>query len=149
VDSFWWQKRGASAIGQVGTLSFIAFNWCVEMDQAAANGFSLSGGSMEHAVILHLPLDGGPFILGEQRDALYALENELSSAIELAEAGEFDGSDFDEGECMFYMHGPDADTLFKVIKVVLEESPIAHGGFAIKHYGPAEAPNSKDVCITW
>ena len=104
---------------------------------------------MEHAVIVHLPLDDSRFGSTERRDALNALEDELINAIELAEAGEFDGNEFGEGECVFYMYGPDADTLYMVIEVVLQEFPVARGGYAIKRYGPAEDPTAKEARVTW
>lgn len=104
---------------------------------------------MDHAVIVHLPLDDAQFGSTARRDALNALEDELINAIELAEAGEFDGNEFGEGECVFYMYGPDADTLYRVIEVVLQEFAAARGGYAIKRYGPADDPNSKEVRVTW
>jgi hypothetical protein len=104
---------------------------------------------MEHAVIVHLPLDDASFGSAECRDALYALEDELIIAVELAGAGEFDGDEFGEGECVFFTYGPDADTLYRSIEAVLRQHPAARGGHAIKRYGPAEDPHSKEVRVTW
>jgi hypothetical protein len=104
---------------------------------------------VEHAVIVRLPLDDAQFGSEERREALNALEDELIKAVELAEAGEFDGNDFGQGECTFFMYGPDADVLYMVIEVVLQEFPVARGGHAIKRYGPADDPNSKEVRVTW
>jgi hypothetical protein len=104
---------------------------------------------VEHAVIVRLPLDDKQFGSPERREALNALEDELINAIELAEAGEFDGNDFGQGECTFFMYGPDADVLYMVIEVVLQEFPVSHGGYAIKRYGPADDSNSKEVRVTW
>jgi hypothetical protein len=104
---------------------------------------------VEQAVIVHVPLDDAQFGSNQRRDALHALEDELIEAIELAEAGEFDGNDFGQGECTFFMYGPDADVLYMVIEVVLQEFPVARGGYAIKRYGPADDPNSKEVKVTW
>jgi len=104
---------------------------------------------MDHAVIVRIPLDDAQFGSQERREALRALEDELINAIELAEAGEFDGNDFGQGECTFFMYGPDADVLYMVIEVVLQEFPVARGGYAIKRYGPAEDPNAKEVRVTW
>ena len=104
---------------------------------------------MEHAVIVRLPLDDAQFGSAERRAALDALEDELINAIELAEAGEFDGNDFGQGECTFFMYGPDADELYMVIEVVLQELPVARGGYAIKRYGPADDPDSREVRVTW
>ena len=73
-----------------------------------------------------------------------------AGALFVAIAGDkFDGNDFGQGECTFFMYGPDADVLYMVIEVVLQEFPVARGGYAIKRYGPAEDPNSKEVRVTW
>ncbi|HOD84128.1 MAG: hypothetical protein BWX88_02334 [Planctomycetes bacterium ADurb.Bin126] len=104
---------------------------------------------MEQAVIVHLPLDDSRFGTQERREALFQLEDELIEAIELAECGEFDGNEFGEGECVFYMYGPDADVIFMVVEVVLKEFPVAHGGFAIKRYGLADDPNAREIRVTW
>ena len=104
---------------------------------------------MEHAVIVRLPLDDAQFGSPQRREALYALEDELINAIELAQAGEFDGNDFGQGECTFFMYGPDADVLYMVIEVVLQESPLARGGHALKRYGPADEPNAREIRVIW
>lgn len=104
---------------------------------------------MEHAVIVRLPLNNAQFGSPERREALKALERELIDAIDLAEAGELDGNDFGQAECTFFMYGPDADVLYMVIEVVLQEFPVARGGHAIKRYGPADDLNSKEVRVTW
>jgi hypothetical protein len=104
---------------------------------------------VEHAVIVHIPLDDKRFGSEERRSALFALEDELIKAIELAEAGEFDGNDFGEGECTFFVYGPDADVLYMVMELVLKECDIARGGYAIKRYGPVDKPHSKEVRVTW
>lgn len=44
-------------------------------------------------------------------------------------------------------YGPDADTLFQVIKPVLKASPEAKGGFAIKRYGEASDPEAREVKV--
>jgi len=104
---------------------------------------------VDHAVIVRLPLDDAQFGSPQRREELNALEDELINAIELAEAGEFDGNDFGQGECTFFMYGPDADVLYMVIEVVLQEFQVARGGYATKRYGPADDPNSKEVRVTW
>ncbi len=104
---------------------------------------------MTQVVIVHLPLDDPRFGSKEQREALHALEDDLIQAIELAEAGDFDGNDFGQGECVFFMYGPAADILWMVIEVVLRECPAARGGYAIKRYGPVDDPNAKSVQVAW
>jgi hypothetical protein len=104
---------------------------------------------MEHALLLHLPLDDATFGSTERREALYALEDELIEALELAESGECDGHEFGQGECTIFIYGPDADELFTVVEVVLKEFSAATGGYAIKRYGPADDPNAKEVRVDW
>lgn len=100
---------------------------------------------MEHAVIVHLRLDDDGFGSEEKRASIHNLQDELAEAIANAEAGEFDGDEFGEGECVLYMYGPNADVLFDAINSILKTSPHAVGGFAIKRYGEASDPKAKEV----
>jgi hypothetical protein len=68
-------------------------------------------------------------------------------AVESVDAGEFDGNEFGEGGCTFYMYGPDADELFKAIEPTLRNSPLSAGGHAMKRYGPATDRKAKEVRI--
>ena len=80
---------------------------------------------------------------------MHELEDSLIEAVELAEAGEFDGNDFGQGECTFFIYGRDANEIFMVIEVVLKEFAVAKGGYAIKRYGPVDDDNAKEVRVTW
>jgi hypothetical protein len=103
---------------------------------------------MEHAVIAHLRLSDPNFGSEQEREAIFALEDRLNVAIERADAGEFDGNEFGDGECTLYMYGPDADRLYNAIAPV-QMSPLARGGYAIKRYGEASNPAAKEVRVAW
>ncbi len=103
----------------------------------------------EHAVIVHLRLSDETFGSSEEREAIFAIEDLMSDAIERSTAGEFDGHEFGEGECVLFMYGPEADRLFASIEPILKSSPLAAGGYAIKRYGDASDPGSRKVRVTW
>ena len=104
---------------------------------------------MEQAVIVHLRLSDGGFGSEEQREALFALQEEMMHAIKDAAAGEFDGDMFGEGECVLYMYGPEADRLFAAIEPLLKSCPLASGGYAIKRYGEAGDSDAREVRVAW
>jgi len=102
---------------------------------------------MEHALIVSIPLSDGGFGSDDERDVLFALEDQMEAAIESAAAGEFDGDEFGQGECVLYMYGPDADRLFSVVEPLLKSCPNTAGGHAIKRYGDAADPDAKEVRV--
>jgi hypothetical protein len=104
---------------------------------------------MEHAVIVHLKLTDEDLGTSEAGGELESLEAQLAAAVEDTEAGEFDGDEFGEGECVFYMYGPDADRLFATIEPILKSSPLAAGRFAIKRYGEAGDPDAREIRVRW
>jgi hypothetical protein len=87
---------------------------------------------LEQAVIVHLRLCDDPFRSSEERKSVEALEGQLERAIAEAWAGEFDGDEFGEGECVLFMYGPEADRLFDTIEPLLKISPVAAGGIRNK-----------------
>ena len=90
---------------------------------------------MEHAVIVHFRLHGGDFGSREEKERVAELEQDLEEAILEAAAGELDGDEFGQGECVLYMYGPDADRLFSTVEPILRASPLTELGYAIKRYG--------------
>lgn len=99
-------------------------------------GKSMLGGRSEprpeHAVIvefLYGTTDLGP---------LFALEEELESAIAGADVGEYDGNEIavDGSDGCLWMYGPDADALFGVVKPILFRTPFMQGAIARLRYGP-------------
>ena len=63
------------------------------------------------------------------------------------DAGELDGNEFGQGECVIYMYGPDADVLYGAIEPAMTRSSHAQGGFVIKRYGKASDSNAREVRI--
>jgi hypothetical protein len=104
---------------------------------------------LEQAVIVHLPLSDDEFGSAEERETIFAFEDQIEQAIEKASAGEFDGNEFGGGECVLYMYGPDADRLLAAVEPLLRGFPPAVGGHAIKRYGTASDPGAKEVRVTW
>jgi hypothetical protein len=104
---------------------------------------------MEQAVIVCLQLDNASFGSTTKREALSVLQERLAGAIVEAGAGEFDGDEIGKGECLLFMYGPDADRLFNIIEPLLKSSAVASGGHAIKLYGKADDPNTREVRVTW
>jgi hypothetical protein len=102
---------------------------------------------LNHAVIVRLRLDDDGFGSGEERDRLFALQDELIAAIEAAGAGELDGDEFGEGECVLYMYGSDADRLFATVAPLLRTVPIRAGSYAIKRYGAADDLSAREVRV--
>ena len=93
----------------------------------------------EHAVIVHFKLSDDQHGTVEERESVFALEDELEHAIESMTAGEFDGNEFGGGEAVLYAYGPDADALFAAMEAPLRAFP-ARPAFAILRYGePSDA----------
>src|SRR6266567_4871848 len=80
-------------------------------------------GPPEHAVVVH-------FLYGSTNlQHVYALEDSLRSAISEAAAGEYHSYEVaeDGSDGYFYMYGPDAEILFRVISPVLAGSSFMRG----------------------
>ena len=98
----------------------------------------------EHAVIVHVPLQGGDMGSPDEVRRLFVLEEQLEKAIRAAKVGEFDGNEFGGNECVFYMYGPDADTLFAAIQPVIAAVTPPRGAYAIKRYGSSDDPGARE-----
>jgi len=73
----------------------------------------------------------------EALDALLALQQQLTNAVEGAGVGEVDGNEIalDDSEGSLWVYGPDAKAMLKAALSVVCHSPLAPGGQAILHYG--------------
>lgn len=71
---------------------------------------------------------------------LLSLEEKLHAAISSARAGRYGGCDkaIDSFNGTFFMHGPSADQLFRVVRPVLESAPFMSGARATLRYGPVD-----------
>lgn len=88
----------------------------------------------EHSVIIH-------FNYGiEGLDSLFNLEDKLEKAIEENNAGEYDGHEIatDYSDGFLYMYGPNAETLFKAVKPILEATEFMRGAKATLRFGPLD-----------
>jgi hypothetical protein len=93
----------------------------------------------QHGVFVYIRLSDDDMGDGEQDDAIYALQEELTKLIETAAIGEFDGDEWGGGYCQLFMYGTSADKIFDAISPMLlgnTELPITH---AVKRYGPPGA----------
>ena len=126
------QRRGGGAVGGGG--------------RAALRGGATVGPS---GGATHLRLSNDGFGTDDDRVAIWALEDEMESALAEAPAGELDGDEFGQGECVLFLYGPNADRLFAVVEPYLKSSPTASGGFAIKRYGDVSDVNAPTARVVW
>src|ERR1700692_4596132 len=68
---------------------------------------------------------------------VYALGDQIQLAIVEAKVGEYDGHAIpaDGSDGRYFIYGPDAEAIFKVIAPVLEASPLMRGATVTLHYG--------------
>ena len=97
----------------------------------------------EQAVIATIKLRSGEMGTAEERDRIYALENQLSAAIKNSSSGEFDGDEYGGGVCTIYMYGPSADRLLSVTLPILKGFHAPLGSFVIKRYGKPGAKQDR------
>ena len=96
----------------------------------------------EQSVHVFIKLSGE--MEGDNDDAIYALEEELSRLIEGWKVGDFDGDEWGGGYCQLFMYGPNADTLFDTIAPVLMARTEIPFSYAVKRYGP---PGSNEQVV--
>lgn len=90
----------------------------------------------DHAVIAHLKLSDAGFGTPAERQHLMSFEPRIEEALRRSGAGEFDGNEFGDGECVWYMYGPDADAILAAVRDVVRETSPRPGSFVIKRLGP-------------
>jgi hypothetical protein len=78
---------------------------------------------------------------------VYALGDEIQLAITEAKVGEYDGHALpaDGSEGRYFVNGPDAEAIFRVIAPVLEASPLMRGATVTLHFGPRRWGTPKRV----
>src|SRR5580704_4306734 len=78
---------------------------------------------------------------------VYALGDEIQAAIAEAKVGEYDGHAIpaDGSDGRYFVYGPDAEAIFRVIAPVLEASPLMRGATITLHYGPRRWRTPKRV----
>jgi len=100
-----------------------------------------SKGPPEHEVMVHFSYGSTNF------QHMYALEDQLRHAISEARVGEYDGHETPEdgSEGFFYMYGPDAEALYRVIGPMLAECSFMHGATVTLWFGPRGRKTQKRV----
>lgn len=93
----------------------------------------------EHCVQLHFRLSDDDYGSEAEREAVYALQEQLRAAIVQAHAGEFDGNEFGGGKAVLYMYGPDKDRLWAAVEPAAREFPL-RPAFALLRAGGPDTP---------
>jgi len=78
---------------------------------------------------------------------LEAIDSELGQAVVPID-GEYDGwgASLDgSGIVEFFLYGPDADDLYRVVEPILRRAPIGPESFAVKRYGAPNEPGVREV----
>jgi hypothetical protein len=97
----------------------------------------------EQAFIATLKLGSGDMGTPEERQRISALEEQISAAIDEADAGEFDGNEYGGGACTLYMYGPSAEQLFTIVFPILKTFRPAAGSYVVKRYGKPGAQKER------
>jgi hypothetical protein len=89
-------------------------------------------GPSQHEVEVHFEYGSTNF------QHVYSLGDKLRLAIVEAKVGEYDGHALpaDGSEGRYFVYGPDAEAIFKVIAPVLKASPLMRGATITLHFGP-------------
>ena len=95
----------------------------------------------DHAVIVRFDY------AADSLDALLAIEEQLEAAINAAGVGEFDGNEMavDLSDGSLYMYGPDAETLFAVVRPILAAAECLRNTRITLRFGPPEDGTSERV----
>lgn len=96
----------------------------------------------EQALIITVFFEGmDDFGAKTQQSEIHNLEKEIERL--LPEDAELDGDEFGDGECIIYIYGPSADTLFSSVRNALQKS--AFNRMEIKlRYGRPEDPSAAE-----
>jgi hypothetical protein len=87
--------------------------------------------------------------LGTENEAsiVYNLEDRLELLLEKEGAGEVDGHDFGDDECVIYIYGKDADQIVRIIRPQLELLPFRPVRLDIRygHVDDTSAPTKREM----
>ncbi|SHN32669.1 hypothetical protein [Cryptosporangium aurantiacum] len=105
----------------------------------------------EHVVVARFRLAPGPRGTATNLHNVYALEEQLASAIESAGAGEFEPPQFgrDEtghNELVLSAYGPDANRLFAAMEPALRSFP-ARPASVLLRFGAFDDPNAAEQLV--
>jgi hypothetical protein len=95
------------------------------------------------AIVVHVRLSDQELGSFDDRERAFSLEDRLQDAIRNLEIAEYDGHEFREGWCRFYIYGDDADAMAEAVLPILREFSPAPGSFVVKRFGPPGAPQAE------
>ena len=86
----------------------------------------------EHAVIVQFNFPSGNL------DRIFEIEDQLAKAVEFGSVGQLDGNEIavDGRDNLFYLYGPNADSIFAAIEPVLLQWDILSEARVLLRYGP-------------
>jgi len=102
--------------------------------------------SPEQAVRITYRLSGDGYGDPDERAAILDLKYRLIDAIEAAEAGEVDGTEFGAGKAEIFTYGPDARRLFAVMEPELRAFP-NRPALALLRFGEPDDPSAAEERI--
>jgi hypothetical protein len=78
---------------------------------------------------------------------IYALEDLVQHAVADARVGKYEGHDIsgDGSDAVFYLYGPDAEAIYRVISPVLATSPFMRGAKVTMWFGPRKWRTPKRI----
>jgi hypothetical protein len=102
-------------------------------------------------VIARFRLAPGPRGTATNLANVYALEEQLASAIEVARAGEFEPPQFGrdeagQNELVLSAYGPNADRLYEAMEPALRSFP-ARPAWVLLRYGSYDDPNAAEQLV--
>ena len=101
----------------------------------------------DHAVIAHLKLSDAGFGTPAERQHFMSFEPRIDETLRQSGAGVFDGNEFGDGECVWYMYGPDADAVFAAVEEIVREARPRDGSFVIKRRGPPGQATEEKISL--
>ncbi|MGM0579984.1 MAG: hypothetical protein ACQETL_04855 [Bacteroidota bacterium] len=95
--------------------------------------------SNQHSVLVHF------MYYKEELDELHELDDKLDKVINENGVGQYDWHEInmDMSDGTLFMHGPNAEELFKTIKPILEETDFTQGAWAVLRFGGLETDASE------
>jgi hypothetical protein len=99
----------------------------------------------EQAFVLHLKLSDEKYGDIAEREAVYAIENDIGDAVARERVGEYDGHEFGGGYARLYIYGPNAETLAAIAVPIVQRRRLAAGSYGVKRYG---TPGSREIRIS-
>jgi hypothetical protein len=93
----------------------------------------------QQAVVIHLKLSDDEFGSFDERDDAFTLEDRLEGTVAETAIGEYDGHEFGEGWCRFYIYGNDANVMADAVLPIVRNVSPRTGSFLVKRFGPPGA----------